>query len=48
MLSSARDELVKTIQIRMPVDVITDDFIEDFSQSDSKNSGEYQSEDPGF
>jgi DNA polymerase-3 subunit alpha len=39
MLSSARDELVKTIQIRMPINLITDSFIEDLNQHTHKNSG---------
>jgi len=39
MLSSARDELVKTIQIRLPIDRLTDNFINDFTQRTIKNSG---------
>jgi DNA polymerase-3 subunit alpha len=39
MLSSVREELVKTIQIRMPIDVITDGFIQELSQHTTKNSG---------
>ncbi len=39
MLSSARDELVKTIQIRLPVDSINEGFIEEFSRHTIKNSG---------
>jgi DNA polymerase III subunit alpha len=39
MLSSARDELVKTIQIRMPVDLITDTFIDDLAVYTNKNGG---------
>jgi DNA polymerase-3 subunit alpha len=39
MLSSARDELVKTIQIRMPIDLINDGLIEDLNRHTKKNSG---------
>lgn len=39
MLSSVREELVKTIQIRMPIDVITDGFIHELTQHTNKNSG---------
>lgn len=39
MLSSVREELVKTILIRMPVEVITDGFIDDLSVFVQKNGG---------
>jgi DNA polymerase-3 subunit alpha len=39
MLSSAREELVKTIQIRLPIDRLTDSFIEDFTKCTSRNPG---------
>jgi len=39
MLSSAREELVKTIQIRLPIDRLTDSFIEDFTQCTNRNPG---------
>ncbi|HEX2393972.1 MAG TPA: DNA polymerase III subunit alpha [Bacteroidales bacterium] len=39
MLSSAREELVKTIQIRLPIDRLTDNFIENFTQFTIKKPG---------
>jgi DNA polymerase-3 subunit alpha len=39
MLSSAREELVKTIQIKVPIDLVTDSFVEDLSKHTSKNNG---------
>lgn len=39
MLSSARDELVKGIQIKLPLDVLTDNFIRDFSGFTRQNGG---------
>lgn len=39
MLSSVRDELVKTIQIRMPVDVVTDSFIEELATHTRQHPG---------
>jgi DNA polymerase-3 subunit alpha len=39
MLSSAREELVKTIQIRLPVDIISDDLVEDLTKHTLKHSG---------
>jgi DNA polymerase-3 subunit alpha len=39
MLSSAREELVKTIQIRMPVDIISDSLVEDLTRHTLNHSG---------
>jgi DNA polymerase-3 subunit alpha len=39
MLSSAREELVKTIQIRLPVDIISDDLVEDLTKHTLKHLG---------
>ena len=39
LLSSARDELVKTIQIKLPINMITDGFIEELTMHTQKNSG---------
>lgn len=39
LLSSVRDELVKTIQIRLPIDRITDSFINDFAEHTLNNPG---------
>jgi DNA polymerase III subunit alpha len=39
MLSSARDELVKTIQVKMPLDAINDTFTDDFAALTRKNAG---------
>jgi DNA polymerase-3 subunit alpha len=39
MLSSVREELVKTIQIRMPVDALTQDFVTGFSTLAQKAGG---------
>jgi len=39
MLSSARDELVKGIQIKLPLDMLTDSFIKDFSGFARQNGG---------
>jgi DNA polymerase-3 subunit alpha len=39
MLSSVRDELVKTLQIKLPIGMITNNFIEELSIHTQKNSG---------
>lgn len=39
MLSSVREELVKTIQIRMPLDVVTEEFVQDLTRHTTNNSG---------
>ncbi|HLO59088.1 MAG TPA: DNA polymerase III subunit alpha [Bacteroidales bacterium] len=39
MLSSARDELVKTIQIRLPVDIISEGLVDDLTKHTLKHTG---------
>jgi DNA polymerase-3 subunit alpha len=39
LLSSARDELVKTIQIKLPLEIITDGFVEELAMHTQKNGG---------
>jgi DNA polymerase-3 subunit alpha len=39
MLSSVRDELVQNIQIKLPIDMITESFLEEFSVFTRKNGG---------
>jgi DNA polymerase-3 subunit alpha len=39
LLSSARDELAKTIQIKLPIDLITEGFVDEISSHTQKNTG---------
>jgi DNA polymerase-3 subunit alpha len=39
LLSSVRDELVKSIQIKLPVDLITDAFMDEFARYTQKSGG---------
>jgi DNA polymerase-3 subunit alpha len=39
LLSSVREELVKNIQIKLPVDIITESFIDEFAEHTLKRAG---------
>ncbi len=39
LLSSVREELVKNIQIKLPVDIITESFVDEFTEHTVKRSG---------